>query len=90
MAVAFGGFFVYSGAHSLLVHECRTRVIHSIRSLERQMQKSRFIVGLLLIGVAVLILVFGEGTYSTAGVMGLGVLGLILVAISRRKSDREE
>lgn len=54
------------------------------------MQKSRFIVGLLLIGVAVLILVFGEGTYSTAGVMGLGVLGLILVAISRRKSDREE
>lgn len=54
------------------------------------MQKSRFVVGLLLIGVAVLMLLFGEGTYSIAGVIGLGVLGLILVAISRRKPDREE
>lgn len=54
------------------------------------MQKSRFVVGLLLIGVAVLMLLFGEGTYSIAGVIGLGVLGLILVAISRRKPGREE
>jgi hypothetical protein len=58
--------------------------------LERHVQKSRFVVGLLLIGVAVLMLLFGEGTYSIAGVIGLGVLGLILVAISRRKPGREE
>ena len=51
------------------------------------MQRSRFIVGLVLIAIAALIFVFGEGGYSTAGVIGLGVLGLIMVAISRRKTD---
>ena len=49
------------------------------------MERSRFIVGLILIAVAVLIFFFAEGEYSTAGAIGLGVLGLVSVAISRRK-----
>jgi len=49
------------------------------------MQKSRLIVGLILIAAAVLMLVFGRGSYSTAGVIALGVLGLVSIAISRRK-----
>jgi hypothetical protein len=49
------------------------------------MQKSRLIVGLILIAAAVLLFVFGKGSYSTAGVVALGVLGLVSIAISRRK-----
>jgi len=49
------------------------------------LQRSRFIVGLLLIVVAVLLFVFGAGNFSTAGIIAIGVLGLILVAISRKK-----
>lgn len=49
------------------------------------MQKSRLIVGLILITAAVLLFVFGKGSYSTAGVVALGVLGLVSIAISRRK-----
>jgi hypothetical protein len=49
------------------------------------MQKSRFIVGLILIAVAALLFAFGKGGYSTAGVIAIGVLGLLLIAISRRK-----
>lgn len=52
------------------------------------MQKSRFIVGLILIVVAALILFFGEGRYSTSGAVALGVLGLLSVAISRRNPDK--
>ena len=50
-----------------------------------QLNKSRFIVGLVLIAIAVLILLFNLGGYSTAGVIGLSVLGLVSIAISRRK-----
>ena len=49
------------------------------------MQKSRLIVGLILIVAAALMFVFGKGGYSTAGVIALGVLGLVSIAISRRK-----
>lgn len=49
------------------------------------LNKSRFIVGLVLVGVAVLMFLFGKGEYSTAGAIGIGVLGLISVAVSRRK-----
>ena len=49
------------------------------------MRKSRLIVGLILIVAAVLLFVFGEGRYSASGVVALGVLGLVAVAISRRK-----
>jgi hypothetical protein len=49
------------------------------------MQKSRLIVGLILVAAAALLFVFGEGSYSTAGVIALGVLGLVAIAISRRK-----
>jgi hypothetical protein len=48
------------------------------------MQRSRFIVGLVLIAVAVVALVLGEGGSSTAGPIALGVLGLVSIAISRR------
>ena len=49
------------------------------------LQRSRLIVGLLLIGGAVLPFVFGAGSFSTAGGIAIGILGLIAVAISRRK-----
>jgi hypothetical protein len=49
------------------------------------LQRSRLIVGLILIGVAIALSVFGAGNYSTAGIVAMGVMGLILVAISRRK-----
>ncbi len=49
------------------------------------MQKSRLIVGLILIAVAVTMFVFGKGSYSTSGVIAIGVLGLLSIAISRKK-----
>ena len=49
------------------------------------MQKSRLIVGLILIAVAALLFVFGKGSYSTAGVIAIGLIGVVTVAISRRK-----
>lgn len=50
-----------------------------------QLNRSRFIVGLILVAIAVLMFLFTEGDYSTSGTIGLGVLGLISIAISRRK-----
>ena len=49
------------------------------------MQRSRFVVGIILIVAAGLIFLFGKGSYSTAGVIVILVLGLVSVAISRRK-----
>jgi hypothetical protein len=49
------------------------------------MQKSRFIVGFILITAAALLFAFAKGSYSTTGVMALGILGLVTIAISRRK-----
>ena len=49
------------------------------------MHRSRLIVGLILIAAAALMFVFGKGSYSTAGVIALLVLGLASIAISRRK-----
>jgi len=50
-----------------------------------QLDKSRFIVGTILIVIAVLMFLFVKGDYSTAGAIGIGVLGLVSIAISRRK-----
>jgi hypothetical protein len=47
-------------------------------------QTSRLIVGLVLIVIAVLLFLFAQGTFSTAGGVALAVLGLISIAISRR------
>jgi hypothetical protein len=49
------------------------------------LHQSRLIVGLLLVMVAVLLWLSGAAHYSTAGVIAIGVLGLISIAISRRK-----
>jgi hypothetical protein len=49
------------------------------------MKTSRLIVGVILIAVAVLLLVLGEGVYATSGAVAFGVLGLISIALSRRK-----
>jgi len=49
------------------------------------MNTSRFIVGLVLIAVAVALFLFGAGDYSTPGAIGLGILGLVSIAISRKK-----
>ena len=48
------------------------------------LKRSRFVVGLVLIAVAVLLFLFGRGTYSTAGAVALGLLGLVSIAISHR------
>ncbi len=48
------------------------------------LNRSRFVVGLILVAVAVLLFLFGRGAYATAGALTLGGLGLISVAISRR------
>ena len=50
-----------------------------------QLNKSRFIVGIVLVVIAVMMYVFTKGGYSTAGAVAIGVLGLTSIAISRRK-----
>jgi hypothetical protein len=50
-----------------------------------RLNKSRFIVGIVLVVIAVLMLLFAKGNYSTAGAIGIGVIGLVSIAISRRK-----
>jgi cell division protein FtsW (lipid II flippase) len=50
-----------------------------------QLSRSRFIVGIVLVVIAVLMFLFAQGDYSTAGAIGIGVLGLISIAISRRR-----
>jgi hypothetical protein len=44
---------------------------------------SRLIVGIVLVAMAVLIFLFTD--YATAGAIAIGVLGLVSIAISRRK-----
>lgn len=47
-----------------------------------QLNKSRFIVGMILVTIAILMFLFGQGDYSTGAI---GVIGLVSIAISRRK-----
>jgi hypothetical protein len=49
------------------------------------LNKSRLIVGMILVIIAALIFLFGNGNYTTSGAIAIGVLGLISIAISRRK-----
>jgi len=49
------------------------------------MNTSRFIVGLILIAVAVAMFLFGGENYPAAGAIGFGILGLAAIAISRKK-----
>lgn len=49
------------------------------------MNTSRLLVGLVLIAVAMAMFLFGGNNYSTGGAVGLGVLGLVSIAISRKK-----
>ena len=48
-----------------------------------QLNKSRFIVGLILVVTAVMIFLLTD--YSAASVIALGVIGLLSIAISRKK-----
>ncbi len=50
----------------------------------RQLSLSRFIVGMVLVIIAVLMFLFLEGDYSPVGAIALGVLGLISISISRK------
>ncbi len=50
-----------------------------------QLNKSRFIVGIVLVVIAVLMFLFTKGDYSPSGAIAIGVLGLISIAISRRR-----
>jgi hypothetical protein len=50
-----------------------------------QLGRSRFIVGLVLVATAVLLLLLGEGGIYTGGAIALGIVGLVSIAISRRK-----
>ena len=47
------------------------------------MNRSRFIIGLILIIIAVLLYLFTE--LNTGSVIAIGVLGLVSIAISRKK-----
>ncbi|NIO00505.1 MAG: hypothetical protein GTN93_20250 [Anaerolineae bacterium] len=49
-----------------------------------QLNKSRFILGIVLVVIAALMFLSAKGGYSTAGAIAIGVLGLISIAISRR------
>jgi len=50
-----------------------------------QLAKSRFVAGAILVVVAVLILLLAKGSCFTDGAVGIGLLGLVSTAISRRK-----
>jgi len=50
-----------------------------------QLSKSRLIVGIMLIIIAALMFVFFNERYATAGAIAIGVLGLVSIAISRRR-----
>ncbi len=54
-------------------------MLHRLQVLKEgpmsSLQRSRLIVGLLLIVVAALLFVFGAGNFSTAGVIAIGMLG---------------
>jgi len=52
---------------------------------QTNLNKSRFILGLVLIAIAVILFVFLRDTYSTAGAIAIGILGLVSIAISRKK-----
>ena len=49
------------------------------------MQKSRLIVGIILLIAAALLFIFGEGAYSTSGVIALAIIGLASIASSKKK-----
>jgi hypothetical protein len=48
------------------------------------LNNSRLIVGLILIAVAAALFLFAEQGVYTTGAIGLGVLGVVSIAISRR------
>lgn len=50
-----------------------------------QLNLSRLIVGIILVSCAVLLFVFGSAESATAGAIALGVIGLISIAIARRR-----
>ena len=49
------------------------------------LSQSRLLVGVVLVAIAVLIFLFARTDFSTVGAVGLGILGLISIAISRSK-----
>lgn len=49
------------------------------------MNRSRFVVGVILVLMAALMFVAGEGSFAAAGAVALAVLGIVSIAISRRK-----
>ncbi len=50
------------------------------------LNKSRLVVGIILIAVAVVLFVFFRGEYSTAGAIAIGILGLVSIVIARKKA----
>jgi hypothetical protein len=50
----------------------------------QSLSQSRFLVGVILVFIAVVMFLFAEGIFSTAGAIAIGILGLISIAISRR------
>jgi hypothetical protein len=50
-----------------------------------QLNRSRFVMGIILVAMAILMLLFAAGDYATVGAIGIGILGLISIAISRRR-----
>ena len=54
-----------------------------------QLDKPRFIVGMVLIAVAVLMFLFVKGDHSTAGAIAFLVLGVTSIATPRRGSTEQ-
>ncbi len=47
-----------------------------------ELNRSRLLVGTILIVTALLMLLFVKGDYSTVGAIGIGVLGLVSISVS--------
>jgi len=50
-----------------------------------RLNKPRFIVGLVIVAVAVLMVVLGLEEFPVAGVAAIGVVGIICIATARRR-----
>lgn len=51
----------------------------------QRLSRSRLIVGIVLVVIAVIMFLFLHSVYSTAGAVAIGVLGLVSITISRKR-----
>lgn len=49
------------------------------------MKTTRFVIGLVLVAASVLLLLLGDGDFTVPGASAIAILGIVLIAISRRR-----